>query len=472
MTYKETLEYLFLLKNKKIKFGLERVRKVLRELGDPQNTLSVIHVAGTNGKGSVTAFVYSVLREAGYKVGVYSSPHLIDFRERIRVNEKWIGKSEIVNLIKKIDSICKHLSIKLTYFEFITIAAFCYFYRKKVDFVVLEVGMGGRLDATNVLSGSLVSIITNIEYEHKDYLGDTLAKIAGEKAGIIKEKGMVITGAKHKSSFERIRKICKTKEARLFCRDNDFRSIRKKEKICLVKRILTYQQFDYQGIFNNYKKIKIRFIGKHQIENALLSLACIEILQHFYNVQINKKQIYKGLYESFWPGRLELLEVPFFKNHKIKILLDGAHNPSAFCALRDALRGQGVIYSKLFVLLGVLKDKETKKMLKILSPLVDKLIITKPFTERALEPKEIYSYAVKFLPEEKIIIGGEVGRDIKMMFREIFLFYNYNKQKRNKFNKIEEDVLILVTGSLYLVGEVKKILEKNRERGGVKQWLV
>ncbi len=471
MTYKEALNYLFLLKSGRVKFGLESVRKVLGELGNPQNSLPVIHVAGTNGKGSVSAFVYSILKEAGYKVGVYTSPHLVDLRERIQINEKWISKGEVVSLIKKIDVICKCSSVKLSYFEVLTVVAFCYFSREKVDFAILEVGMGGRLDATNVLMKPLVSIITNIEYEHKDYLGDTLSKIAGEKAGIIKENGFVITGVKHKSSFARIRKICKTKEAKLFCLNNDFFSVRGKEKVCLVKTNFDYQQFDYQGIFNNYKKIKIKLLGKHQIENALSSLACMELLQCFHGVRINKKQIYKGLYQGFWPGRLELLEVPFSLKYKVRVLLDGAHNPSAFCALRNALRENNIIYDKLFVLLGVLKDKEIEKMLKILSPLADKLIITKPFTERALDPKMIYSYASKFLPEEKIITGGEIKNDINGIFKEILLSYKCNNPKKNKFSKIEKEVLILVTGSLYLVGEIKKMLISNKERRGIKQWL-
>ncbi|MCK4533523.1 bifunctional folylpolyglutamate synthase/dihydrofolate synthase [bacterium] len=471
MTYNEALNYLFFLKSEKIKFGLEPVRKVLAELGNPQNVLSVIHVAGTNGKGSVSAFVYSILKEAGYKIGVYTSPHLVDLRERIQINGEWISKGEVVNLIKKIDAACKRLSVKLSFFEVLTVVAFYYFARKKVDFAILEVGMGGRLDATNVLMKPLVSIITNIEYEHKDYLGDTLSKISGEKAGIIKENGFVITGVKHKSSFSRIRKICKTKKAKLFCLNDDFLSVREKEKACLVKTKFGYQQFDYWGIFNNYKKIKIRLLGKHQIENALLSVACTELLQRFHGVRINKGQIYKGLYQCFWPGRLELFEVPFSKKHKVRILLDGAHNPSAFCALRNALREKNIIYDKLFVLLGVLKDKEIEKMLEILSPLVDKLIITKPFTERALDPKIIYSYAVKFLPEEKIVTGGEIKDDINGIFKEISLSYKCDNQRRNKFNKIEKEVLILVTGSLYLVGETRKILISNKETRGIKQWL-
>lgn len=463
MTYKEALKYLSLLKRKEIKFGLGRIKQVLKELGKPQDKFSVIHIAGTNGKGSVASFIYSVLQEAGYKVGIYLSPHLIDLRERIQINGKWISKEEIVNLTEKIANISEHLIIELTYFEFLTIIAFFYFAKQKTDFAIIEVGMGGRLDATNAIKSSLVSIITNIDYEHKNYLGNTLSKIAYEKAGIIKDGGFVITGTKHKSAFIQIRKICQKKKANLFSLGKDFLAVESKKKLSVAKKNSFYQEFNYQGIINDYEGLKIQLLGKHQIENASLSLGCIEILQFFYGVFITKKHIRKGLYRSFWPGRFEILEVPIFNSHRVRVLLDGAHNPSSFRMLQRTLRDKVISYRKLFVLFGVLVDKDVRKILKILLPLVDKFVISRPATERALAPEAIYSWVIKFLPKERVILGGRVLEDIKRIFREVLLWSKPCEQGESRFKKIKEEALILVTGSLYLVGEVKKILVENKE---------
>ncbi|MFH1238523.1 MAG: Mur ligase family protein, partial [bacterium] len=200
MTYQQALKYLYKLERFGIRLGLNKIKRVLKLLGNPQDKLKIIHIAGTNGKGSTAAFTASILQEAGYQVGLYTSPHLVDFRERIQINGQPVSSRQVAKLFSRIRS--KAPNHGLTYFEFTTIAAFLHFVRHKVDFAVIEVGLGGRLDATNAIKNNLAAVITNVDFDHTEYLGRTLEKIAFEKAGIIREKGTVINGSDQKEAIK------------------------------------------------------------------------------------------------------------------------------------------------------------------------------------------------------------------------------------------------------------------------------
>lgn len=388
MKYEELINYFDSLDNKKDwKLGLNPVKKLLKKINNPQTKFKSIHVAGTNGKGSVCAMVSSILKESGFKVGLYTSPHLVDFRERFVINNKKISKKELVDIYAKIKPFIR----KQTYFEIVTSIAFLYFYEKKVDFAVIEVGMGGRLDATNVIK-PLVSIITNIGFEHTDYLGKTLTKIANEKSGIIKKNIPVVTGATG-IALKSIKKKAKQKNAPFFSN---------------LKKIIDYNP--------QYMK------GYYQKKNVSIAIKTIQVLNNFYKLNINDANIKKGLEKAKWPGRFQFIE----RN----ILVDCAHNPDAFKILLNELKN--LKYDKLILLIGLMKDKDIKKIINMLNDFVDYFIITQAKTKRASEPELI----AKFVKKKFTII-----RNSNKAFR-------FAKKIANKND------LILVAGSIYLVGEI------------------
>lgn len=400
MQYKKVIKFLYSLERfKGIKLGLESINSLLEKLGSPYKELKVIHVAGTNGKGSVCAMLSSILQEAGYKVGMYTSPHLVDFRERFLINNKKITKNEV---IKYFDIVKKQYTNE-TYFEFITAMAFLYFKDKKVDFLVLEVGMGGRLDATNVVK-PLTAVVTNVSLEHTNYLGETIKAIAYEKAGIIKENTPTVTGAKNEA-LEVIKKVCREKNSKLFLTKH-------------YKKINGY--FDV----NKYKNLKLNLNGDFQLENAAVAVRVIDILNKCYGLKINKDSIKDGLKKTKWPGRLEFIS----KN----ILVDCAHNPAAFLELRKEIKKLKLKFKRLILVIGILKDKDIKSIIKIIEPLTNIVIITKPKIDRASEPEDIAKYVKK---EHRIV------EDVKKAF-------SYAKKIAKK-----ED-LVLVAGSMYVVGEI------------------
>ena len=294
----ETLDYLYGLERFGIKLGLEVVTELLELLGNPQDQLKSIHIAGTNGKGSTANFIYSVLKEAGYKVGLYTSPHLIKFNERIKINDVEISDNELVELTELIKK--KKKNLQPTFFEFTTALAFLYFAQQKCDYVVIETGMGGRLDATNVLN-PLVSVITNVSLDHTKYLGEDKLQIAGEKAAIIKENGIVVTGEKDGNVLELFLKVCLEKNAELV--------ILKEEEI-------------------NKSDLKITMLGKHQLRNAALAKKAIELSQ----IKITPNAMEQWLMKAKWPGRLQMV------CDKPLVILDGAHNVVGMEKLKEFVR--------------------------------------------------------------------------------------------------------------------------------------
>ena len=392
MDYQQVISYIYALKGSEHKGGfnlsLENMNILLKKLKNPEQSLKAIHVAGTNGKGSVCAMLSSILKEAGYKVGMYISPHLKDFRERFTINCKMISKEELIFCFEKI----KPFITQQTFFEVVTAIAFLYFKEKKVDFLVCEVGMGGRLDATNVIT-PLVSVITNIGLEHQDYLGDTIKKIAFEKAGIIKNNKPAVTAAKG-PALEVIKKIAKEKNSELF----------------IVKAPTT--------------EFPLRLNGDFQRINASIAFETIKVLNNYYNLKIKKESIKNGLLKTVWHGRLEFISK--------SILVDCAHNPPAVSALKKELLRIKKSYKKIILIFGVLKDKDHKKMLNELTPLVNYIIFVRPKIPRALDP---------------IILAKQTKKE-NIVIEDVSSALAYAKKQ------ISKDDLILVTGSIYLVGEV------------------
>ncbi len=404
MDYDKVIGYLYSLERKKgSKLGLENIKKLLKKINNPEKSLKCIHVAGTNGKGSVCAMISSVLQEAGYKVGMYTSPHLEDFRDRFFINNKKISKKDVVRCFLKV----KKFIDEQTFFEVITAMAFLYF-KGKVDFLVLEVGLGGRLDATNVVK-PLVSVITNVDIEHTDFLGKSIEKIAYEKAGIIKENIPVVTAAKGKPLLV-IKKICKNRNSRLF--------INKK-----------YKKSNGKFDIGHYKNLKLNLNGNFQLENASITVTTIDVLNQYYKLKI--KKIKNGLKKVKWAGRFEFIN----KN----TLVDCAHNPAALKVLTKELKNlkKEKKFKKLILIIGILNDKDIKKMIKIIEPFSDKIILTKPETPRAEEPLKIK----KFIKNKNKI--KKISKDVK-------------KAVKYAEKIAEKGDLILVTGSCFVVGEVMK----------------
>ena len=466
MKYREALEYLESFQRFGIRLGLRNIRRLLKLLGNPQERLRVIHIGGTNGKGSVGAFLFYILREAGYKVGLYTSPHLIDFRERIRISNRLISKKELTVLVKKISHLISppslreagrahisHPNLQPTFFEITTALALKYFADQRVDFAILEVGMGGRLDATNI-TRPLVSIITNVDFEHTEHLGKSLRRIAYEKCGIIKEQIPVITAESKKEALEVIEETCRRKKARLYRVGREIRIDPRSSILdpCLIQhpassprpsrwagqgiQHLRNQEFNYQGIYEKYDNLKISLLGKHQLLNAACVLGAIELLQP--QISITKNQIRKGLTKTTWPGRLEIVKLRTQNSELRTVILDGAHNVTGAKALKKAI-GDCFNYGRLILVLGILKDKDIKGIVAQLAPLASRIIITRPQTPRAAEPEEIAMIAKEY--PGSIVIKRKVSQAIRQAI-------SYAKS---------EDI-ILITGSLYTVGEAKKAL--------------
>jgi dihydrofolate synthase/folylpolyglutamate synthase len=446
MTYPETVQYLesFINYEKipaypyKESLKLERIKNFLERIDNPQDRLKCIHIAGTKGKGSTCAFVAYILKEAGFRVGLYTSPHLCDFRERIRILEHWaqedlqdgfqgmISKEELADLVKKIKpTIEKYNKISkydpLSFFEIYTALAFVYFKERKIDFAVLETGLGGRLDATNVVN-PLVSAITPLSYEHTHKLGNTLKEIATEKAGIIKTQNsklktqnlIVISASQEREAREVIRNKCKEADAKLY----------------EVARDITYQKtkngFMVKGVFGAYMDLKTRLIGEHQMINATVAVGIIEALQ-FFNINVGVDSIRRGLYNTVWPGRCEVI------SRNPLVILDGAQNVASASCLKKAIK-ENFKYKRLVLVLGISQDKDIPGICSQFDELADEVILTKANNPRATPAV----YLAKYFKGKKTYITAGV-REAKTLADRI----------------AKKDDLILITGSLFVVGEIR-----------------
>ncbi|MFV9567167.1 bifunctional folylpolyglutamate synthase/dihydrofolate synthase [Thermoanaerobacter mathranii] len=422
MNYEEAISYIHGTYKFGIKLGLENIRRLLSYMGNPQKSLKIIHVAGTNGKGSTSAFISNILQQAGYKVALYTSPYLEEFEERMRINGENISKEKLIYYVEYIKPIISRMVEEgynhPTEFEVVTAIAFKYFYDEKVDFVVLEVGLGGRFDATNAIDSSLVSVITTIDYDHTDRLGHTLGEIAYEKAGIIKQKGVVVSFYQQPEAMKVIIEACEVRNAYL--------TVLEKSNVIIKEQNPDFQIFDYK----KYKDLKITLLGEHQIYNAALAIESVEKLR-MYGYEITEKDIKEGLYRAKWPGRLEVMR------KKPYVVIDGAHNPQGMTALKESLKL--FKYDRLILVIGMLKDKDTQKMLDIIVPEADIIITTTPISERAYKASEL----AQKIDKENVISIENIENAVK---------YALDIAK-------EED-MILFCGSLYMIGYVRSMLKK------------
>jgi len=416
--YGETLDYLYGLEKFGIVLGLDNVRWILSLLGDPQNSFKAVHIAGTNGKGSVAAMVSTVLREAGFRTGAYTSPHLVSFTERITMDGEPIGEEEVVDLTQSIKDRIERQDRgrRFTFFDFTTALAFDLFRRKGVEVAIVEVGLGGRLDSTNVVL-PLVRVITNVGLDHQDYLGNTIEAIAREKAGIIKENVPVVTGAKG-PALTIIREAAKDR-ADLYVLGEAFSYVKKGE-----------QMMSYRGIGASFDDFSLSLRGDHQLFNGALALCVLELL-NTRGYSLDEPCIRKGLASAEWPGRLELASR---RPGGPLILYDGAHNPDGARTLAAYLKTHFPDRRKILVF-GVMKDKAYGEMLVELLPVVQAAILTRPEIERAAPPADVAACAP----------GSQVTHSVKEALELAFA-------------EAGNEDLIVVAGSFYTVGEAKQLL--------------
>jgi dihydrofolate synthase/folylpolyglutamate synthase len=399
--------------------GLSTIKKILEKLDNPQDTFTAIHIAGTNGKGSIASALATILQQAGYRVGLYTSPHLIRFNERICVNGTPISDDAVVASWEAVKAV-HHGDREPTFFEFTTAMAFFEFGRQGVDYAVIETGMGGRMDATNVVSPA-VSIITNISLEHKTYLGDTIAAITAEKAGIVKPGIPVVTGVSQKSAKAVIEQTADDRSAALYMKGRDFR-VRRNGK----------ERFSYWGIDHRWPRMRTGLTGNHQVDNASLTLAACEVLMRS-GVELSKENIQAGLILNRWPGRLEVVsQNPF-------LILDGAHNLMAARQLsrylQDTLAGR-----RITMVAGILDDKPYEAILKDLVAPCERLIITRAKIDRSLPPETLAAVAKPLISDIEIV--DDVCQAV-----------------RHALATSKPDEAICIAGSLYVVGEAKAALE-------------
>jgi dihydrofolate synthase / folylpolyglutamate synthase len=421
--YTRCLDSMYSMRRFGIVLGLETTAGILAGLGNPQHTFASIHIAGTNGKGSIASALATILQKAGYRVGLYTSPHLIRFNERICVNGVPIADDDVVSSWEAVKTV-HHGDREPTFFEFSTAMAFYEFSRQNVDWAIVETGMGGRMDSTNVITPA-VSVITNISLEHKTYLGSTIKAITGEKAGIIKPGVPVVTGATQKSARSVIEATAAEKSAPLYIMGRDFR----------VRRTGS-GRFSYAGLDHHWKGLATGLMGGHQVDNAAMVLATSELIMRGKS-NLLKDHIHYGLAQNRWPGRLEVVsEKPF-------VVLDGAHNLMAARNLsrflQDALAGR-----RITMVAGILDDKPYEAILKDLVAPCERLIITQAKIDRSLPSKTLEAAARPLIGDIRII--EDVGKAVHYAIT----------------SSAPEDV-VCIAGSLYVVGEAKAALEKSPE---------
>ncbi len=369
MNYSESIEYIHSINWCFCNPGLERISKLCQMLGNPQNGLKFIHVAGTNGKGSFCSMLDSVLRAAGYKTGLFTSPYIRFFNERMMFNGNPISDSELAEITTYVKPFADSMTEKPTEFELITAIGFEFFKRCGCDVVILETGMGGRLDSTNIISSPLLSVITGISLDHTAYLGDTVEKIAYEKAGIIKPCSPVLFGGDKGSALDIIRNQAEKIGSQLYLTDRD--------AITNIRSTLDGTTFD----FENLKNIQIKLLGSYQPLNAANVKVAVDILNQSGALNISQNALYSGLEAAVWHARFELISKDPI------IIYDGAHNPEGICAAVKSIK-QYFGKNKVYILSGVMKDKDYRGIAHDLSDVASRAFTVTPDNPRALDAEE------------------------------------------------------------------------------------
>ncbi len=412
LTYESAIGYLFSLQKFGIKFGLSKTENLLRAFGNPHSGQNYIHIAGTNGKGSVATFMGSILQEAGYRVGMYVSPHLVRFTERFRINGEEISQEKTVDLIDELQS-AFNADEPPTFFEAVTSMAILYFAREKTDIAIMEVGMGGRLDATNVIT-PLVTGITNISMEHQEYLGNRLSHIAQEKAGVIKKGVDVVTAVTQPKIIKQFKAVAEERGAPFWRvgKDMRYRS--------------TPAGLHFFGQSRTIKGLQLGLMGIHQARNAALALGMMEQIET-KGFPHTTNQIREGLKKADWPGRMQVIR------ENPTILLDGAHNTAAIRALARTI-GSDFSYERMILVIGIMADKDIAALLRAIVPISDRVLYTRPVYSRAADPGVLMEKA------HPLNIPGEIVPSLAEAL------------KRAEALATSKD-LIVVCGSLFTVGE-------------------
>lgn len=433
MKYEDAMNYITEIGKLGSSYGLDRTFRLLELLGSPQEKLKIIHIAGTNGKGSITSMITSLLMGKGFKVGMYTSPYIEEFEERIQINKININKEVLGSLMDELkEAVNKVIEEGLahpTEFEIITCLMFLYFYKEKVDYAVVEVGLGGRLDSTNVII-PLVSVIASISVDHTNFLGNTLSSIAAEKVGIIKEKVPVISYPQEKEAEEVI--IQKANEMKsdlytVYISNSKFIKVINEEKI--------YQKYSTK-INNEEVEIKLPLLGEHQIKNSLVAINAFKVLCKIENIEFNIEEVKKSLLDVKWMGRLEVLE------KRPLVVIDGAHNIGGIKALKENIN-KYFSYNNMYLLLGILADKEVEEMVKTIVPMAKKVYALTPHSERAELSSDLRQVVLKYNKECEAI------EDYKEAYKKVI-------------KEAKDDDLILISGSLYMIGDMRKIIRNNK----------
>jgi dihydrofolate synthase/folylpolyglutamate synthase len=408
MTYSDAVQFLYGLRWFGTKLGLDHTRKLAELTGHPQNRLRFIHVAGTNGKGSTCAMLESIYRHAGFRVGLFTSPHLVSFCERIQVNRQALTEDEVIHLVQRLQ---KHLGFfqtadHPTFFEVVTVMALVYFAERQCDLVIWETGLGGRLDATNIVT-PLAAVVTNVQLDHQAWLGDTLEQIAAEKAGIIKPGIPVVTATETPAALAVIEQTARSLEAplRIVSRDDTSRS--------------------------PLNSLELPLRGEHQRMNAALAIATVESLRD--HLPVSSENVREGLLKVEWAGRLQ---VETTSRGQI-LVLDGAHNPAGAGTLRAAIRHYFPT-AKPALILGMLRDKDWTTMCELLSPLSDRIILVPVASDRSTTPQELLVACQKAHPKASIQTAPSLTAALQAT---------------------AADPMVIITGSLYLVGEAMETLQ-------------
>lgn len=423
MTYSQAIEYLYSLRWFGAKFGLATTRKLAALAGDPQDKLRFIHVAGTNGKGSTCAMLESVYRAAGLRVGLFTSPHLVVFGERIQINRQQVPASEVARLVSELRPLVEGFPAEEhpTFFEVVAIMALRYFAEQRCDLVIWETGLGGRLDATNIVT-PLASVITNIQYDHQKWLGETLASIAGEKAGIIKPGIPVITGADAPEALAVIAETARQQGAPL----------------TLVKAA--------DAAAPPLDRVAMPLLGRHQKMNAAVALATVRVLEP--QMRVSDDVLKAGLEKVHWAGRLQLVTLPSGQ----RLLLDGAHNISGVETLVAALK-EYFPGARPTLMLGILQDKDWAAMCQALAPLAGRVLLVPVHSERTAAPHGLAEVCRQANPAAQVVEHDSIA---------------------DALQDAASDPFVTVAGSLYLVGETMDLLRlspaTDRGERGLNEW--
>ncbi len=441
MSYKTEIQKLFDLQKFGMKFGLDGMRGLLASLGDPHQGRKFVHLAGTNGKGSVGTMLQAMLTRAGYRVGLYTSPHLITFRERMKVGGTMISEADTLRLAERIWRVCDPAS-QPTFFEFVTAMAFLYFQEQGTDLDIIEAGLGGRLDSTNVIT-PLAAAITNISLEHIEHLGDTVAKIAAEKAGIIKPGVPVVAGALVPEAREVILSTAAERRSPAFLLDRDFTAA------AAGAGQDGRQTIDFTFGKRSLPGLALNLAGPHQADNAAVALALVFSLAES-GFPVEEKAIRDGLATAVWPGRAETWPPrswpPEGPAANAPLLLDGAHNPDGARALARLLAGRP--RRRLFLIVGVMADKDVSGVLGPIIAQADRLLLTRPAFSRAASPELLLDKVVAAFgtPKAPTTLHPAIPEALAAAAREA----------------APED-LVVVSGSLFTVGETRAYLERIAE---------